>query len=344
MSSSSGTIIVKKQRTRLGSFSLGKLTGDIKEEFKDYTSQGITIPLLETYYNDAVNLWFISKLTGATEYKEPAILPIIRSVNSNGAPGGLYTNATHILTLPIDNGSLISWINCIEFDEKWIGTVLSLTDTNSGLTYKATMLNFLGNSNGISSFELKSSQNIPNIAEANLAVSGNTAGTMEDDDLDLTEYDSYRRIWTIEKIVSSTAGLSVGPPKVDSESFEGISENIGKTYTVNGVTKYMSNFASQIIHLREGEIMHFARGGKLTSYGVRTFHFVLFPLPMVNEDDLIDVLDIYKPDIDKIVRIRVNSSLPKDKIKIQISQDDINWYNDLKAAAQTKQLEAQQKN
>lgn len=322
------SITITRPRTRLGSFSLGKLVTDIQETLKDFISTGIPLPLLETFYNDAVLTWFLAKLSGSVEYLQPFILPVLRSVLSNLQDDSSYDSDSKILTLPT-SGDNISWVNCNSFGIPWVGTILTLTD-NSGTpaNYQATIVQYIETVNGLSSVLVSSSA--PTIAAGDLIVQGSTTLNAEADELDLSDYQYYKRIFYIDKIVSTTGGLCVGPPKIDSKNFEGIKSTHKETW---------SNYVRQIIYNRQGEAMQFSLGGKLTSYGIRTFYTVLFPEAMVEQSDLIDVQDIWKPDIDKIVRIRAISSMPADMIKIRLNPEEHNWYKDIQQAAVAKQAE-----
>jgi hypothetical protein len=321
------TVIIKP-RTRLGTFPLGKLVNDIRDTLKDYISEGIPIPLLETFYNDAVLLWFMAKLTGSVEYKDEFVLPVVFSVLSNEQDGSGYDADTRILVLPEGDQENITWTNCTGFSNNWLGAVITLIDTDSETTYQATITEYIETVNGYTRVLLDTTA--PTIAAADLVVSGNTEANMETDILELTQYSSYKTIYDIDRLMSSTAGRCIGPPQIDADEFEGIKSTHKQTW---------SNYGRQVIWIRRGEKVECSLGGKLTSYGTRTFHVTLFPLVMSEEDDLMDVLDIYKPSIDRIVRIRAISSMPRNLIKISPSGEDLSWYKELEAAAIAKKNE-----
>lgn len=340
-----GSLQIKKPRTRLGSYVLGKLVSDMQEKLKDFIAEGIPIPLLKTMFNNAVNVWFLVKLTNNIEYADHFTLPILRSVLSNKQTGSAYDNTTQVLTLKTI-GDQTQWKRdgslqlSDQFSLAWVGTVMTLTDTSgpTPVNYSVTILDYIETVNNLSKVLVLPSGVVPAIVAANLIVQGNTEANKQNNDLDLTEFDDYTRIYRLIKVMDSLNGLCIGSeikgpdgkPKIDPLTFEGIKSTHNQTW---------SNYASQVIHNRLGETDFFSRGGKTTAYGTRTYHVILFPLAMIEDDDEIDVQDIYVPDINKIVTLEALSTMPKEMIRILPSPEDLKWYQDLVNAARAKQIE-----
>lgn len=324
------------RKERLGTYKLGNLIADLREgPLKQHTQEYIQDELLKKYFNEALYEYYdLGGAKDTDEYSDTVQVPIIEKVVANASTGSSYVSATRTLTLPVEDDN-ITWENCEGFNDNWVGNRITITDTSTDTDYLVTIESYQGTSGGFTMVSITDEVVVPNIAEADLLVQGQTSADMEADDIDLTKYIYFKRIDHIVRMVSlpdtgrkvKTAGQCIGPPVISNRNFDAIKISMKGGY---------SNFKYNVIWLREGEKLRRAIGSGLTTYGICKITVTLLPAKMDDMEDLLDCKDTSKPTIDRISRIKAVQSLTKEQITTPISAEDISWYQELTGSKQAK--------
>lgn len=306
---------------RLGTPTLADLTTDGNDLLQNYTEEEVTPELWRNVINRAVyELWDLEGWKNMIDYEEFVPLPLRKTAYSNHADGSGYDDTTQVLTVPLPGTDGVLWTKDIDgFDVSWLNSIVIITDTSTGSIYNAIV-------SGIEADDqvsVTSQVVIPLIAAADLIVQIDNNPTLDADEIDLTQIDAYENLHEIITAISDK-GKVIGPPLVNSRNFD--------------TMKVSPNRANQILFYRAGEKLYRSKG-KLPSYGVFQLHIIKSPMPMVEQSDKIDVKN---PNVNRVLDysiVKIVNALPAKKVKMQLPQELVSWYNRLQASKKSKEEE-----
>lgn len=319
--------------TPLSSWTAGQIEDDLRERLGVYTDEDLLSELVINEINRGVTeLYGFNGWADSDEYQDNISIPILKRVTAHTIPGSSYDDDTLQLKLPAyetiiwqANEDIITLESDKGFNSKWVGGSGTITDTNTEIDYPVKITGVLDSEN--ISLESTNGATIPDIAAADLAVNLNTNTSKQTANVDLTMLPGYKRINTLIKVtytipVKKSTGtvketrLALGPPNVTTKSIEGM--------------KLSRNYANQVLWVREGENLFFILGKNLSSFGDRVLHFVLFPIPIVTEDDFLDMKDDNIPQLLDYLTVKlINSVKDQSKIKMPLPQSLVDWFNRL---------------
>lgn len=327
----------RERKLKLGILSAGKIIEDMMEMSLLYTEEDIPFPLwLSTLNEVSAKMKAILAGKDSVEYTESVAIPILKSVNAALIAGSSFDGDTGELVLPVDD---VTWVNGEGFDESWTGIEGTITVNNTATDYKVRITGVLAENTVI--LESTDNTTIPDIAEDDLIVNLSTYGQRNNDDVDLSLWDKYKRIDSIKKITYSRGtGANkrvkdcIGPPKVTDKNFDSM--------------RYSRNYADNVLWIREGEVLKFSRGTNVANYGEdgRVLLAVLNPAICESETDIVDIRYEDLDNLKKAVLIRIITGLPKDKVKIALPGEWMRWYSDMfeqKKAKKEEKIETENK-
>lgn len=327
-----------ERKLRLGTLTAGKLITDLQEMSQLYTEEDIPEPLwLSTLNEVAAKYKAILAGKDQIEYAESVAIPILKSVSAAGLVGSSFDGDTGLLVLPYSDAV---WDNATKFDESWTGIDGTITDMDAATDYKVKIIQFIDENTVL--LESTDGTTIPDIAAADLAVSLSSYIKRNEDDVDISQWDKYKRIDQIRKITFTAAGagsrkttgeqrLAIGPPKVTEKNFDAL--------------RVSHNYADSVMWWREGEVVHFARGSNVKTYGTpgRIMHVVLNPAICETVNDIVDIRYEDTDNLKRAVLMRIISGLPADKVKMRFPNDWVKWYQETFDVKKAKAEEKKEK-
>ena len=314
--------------TPLSTWQADQLKSDLQSMLGVYTDEDLVSGLIINTINRGVSeLYGFNGWADADDYNDYTEIPIVKKVSCVSIAGSGYDTDTKQLYLPED--SAILWTNDSGFNSAWIGATGSIRDNNDALSYSVKVTKII-DSNTVVLVDPQG-RSIPSIAAADLTVSLSTNVNNQADTIDLTHIPLYKSIDSIVKVTyteqvkkpgdtrsETRTRLAIGPPSITPKIFEG--------------RRYNRNSEDQVLWIKEGELLQFQKGSKLSSYGKRKLYYILQPIPIVNEWDYIDIRNDNIPQLLDYLCVKlINAVTDPSKVKMSLPQSMIDWYNRVQA-------------